>query len=104
MEESAEQNLVAISTRPSANSSALSVTLATTTTATATASVMGPACAATAATESLGELARGDVWFGWYFAPGGYVLGPALLLTVFLLGGALFEKVTGKPPTRGGGD
>ena len=43
-----------------------------------------------------GELARSDLWFGWYFAPGGVVLGPALILTVFLVGGAIFEKVTGK--------
>ena len=44
----------------------------------------------------VGELARSDLWFGWYFAPGGVVLGPALILTVFLVGGAIFEKVTGK--------
>lgn len=49
-----------------------------------------------AATPELVELARSDAWFGWYFAPGGFVLGPALLLTVFLVGGAVFEKVTGK--------
>ena len=76
--------------------------------ATATASVLDPGCAsavteaaATAATasESLGELARSDLWFGWYFAPGGVVLGPALILTAFFLGGALFEKITGRPPT-----
>ena len=49
-----------------------------------------------AATPELVELARSDAWFGWYFAPGGFVLGPALLLTIFLVGGAVFEKVTGK--------
>mmetsp|Transcript_692 Transcript_692/g.2690 ORF Transcript_692/g.2690 Transcript_692/m.2690 type:complete len:117 (-) Transcript_692:1597-1947(-) len=49
-----------------------------------------------AATPELVELARSDAWFGWYFAPGGFILGPALLLTIFLVGGAVFEKVTGK--------
>ena len=58
-----------------------------------------------AATPELVELARSDAWFGWYFAPGGFVLGPALLLTIFLVGGAVFEKVTGnavssKPPKK----
>ena len=59
------------------------------------ASVMAsPALAATP--PIVGELARSDLWFGWYFAPGGVVLGPALILTAFLVGGAIFEKVTGK--------
>ena len=40
------------------------------------------------------DLALSDAWFGWS-APGGVVLGPALLLTAFLLGQALFEKITG---------
>ena len=62
------------------------------------ASVMASSSPALAATTPpiVGELARSDLWFGWYFAPGGVVLGPALILTVFLVGGAIFEKVTGK--------
>ena len=61
------------------------------------ASVMASSSPALAATPPIvGELARSDLWFGWYFAPGGVVLGPALILTVFLVGGAIFEKVTGK--------
>ena len=46
------------------------------------------------------DLALSDAWFGWYFAPGGVVLGPALLLTAFLLGQALFEKITGTGPKK----
>ena len=61
------------------------------------ASVMASSSPALAATPTIvGELARSDLWFGWYFAPGGVVLGPALILTAFLVGGAVFEKVTGK--------
>ena len=61
------------------------------------ASVLASSSPALAATPPIvGELARSDLWFGWYFAPGGVVLGPALILTVFLVGGAIFEKVTGK--------
>ena len=44
--------------------------------------------------------ALSDAWFGWYFAPGGFALGPALFLTAFLLGQAVFEKVTGTGPSK----
>lgn len=60
------------------------------------ASVLASSPALAATPTIVGELARSDLWFGWYFAPGGVVLGPALILTVFLVGGAIFEKVTGK--------
>ena len=39
-----------------------------------------------------------DAWFGWYFAPGGVVLRPGLIFTAFILGQALFEKLTGTGP------
>ena len=60
------------------------------------ASVLASSPALAATPPIVGELARSDLWFGWYFAPGGVVLGPALILTAFLVGGAVFEKVTGK--------
>jgi hypothetical protein len=56
----------------------------------------GSAWASAAWSEPLMEVSRTDAWFGWYFAPGGVVLGPALIITAFLLGGALLEKLTGK--------
>ena len=46
----------------------------------------------------VGEREVRDAWFGWYFAPGGVVLGPALFFTVFIVGQALVEKVTGTGP------
>ena len=61
---------------------------------TTSSAVCAPAFAS--AGDRVADLALSDAWFGWYFAPGGFVLGPALLLTIFLVGGAVFEKVTGK--------
>lgn len=58
--------------------------------------VCAPALAS--AGERVADLALSDAWFGWYFAPGGVVLGPALFFTAFILGQALFEKLTGTGP------
>ena len=62
----------------------------------ATAAVCAPAFAS--AGDRVADLALSDAWFGWYFAPGGVVLGPALIFTAFILGQALFEKLTGTGP------
>ena len=62
--------------------------------------VASSACASAAAAPAH---ALSDAWFGWYFAPGGFALGPALFLTAFLLGQAVFEKVTGTGPTSSKG-
>ena len=59
-----------------------------------------PSHAAPPSPAPVADLALSDAWFGWYFAPGGVVLGPALLLTAFLLGQALFEKITGTGPKK----
>lgn len=58
--------------------------------------VCAPAFAS--AGDRVADLALSDAWFGWYFAPGGVVLGPALIFTAFILGQALFEKLTGTGP------
>jgi hypothetical protein len=58
------------------------------------ASVPAPAIAAS----QICDVALSDAWFGWYFAPGGVVLGPALFFAVWLLGQAAFEKITGTGP------
>lgn len=65
-------------------------------TSSATAVVCGPAFAS--AGDRVVDLALSDAWFGWYFAPGGVVLGPALFFTACIVGQALFEKLTGTGP------
>ena len=52
---------------------------------------------AVAAGDRVADLALSDAWFGWYFAPGGVVLGPALFFTVFIVGQALVERRGGEP-------
>ena len=63
---------------------------------TTSSAVCAPAFAS--AGDRVADLALSDAWFGWYFAPGGVVLGPALIFTAFILGQALFEKLTGTGP------
>ena len=59
--------------------------------------VCAPALAS-AGPSRVADFALSDAWFGWYFAPGGVVLGPALFFTAFILGQALVEKITGTGP------
>jgi hypothetical protein len=50
----------------------------------------------------IADVSLSDAWFGWYFAPGGVVLGPALFFTAFVVGQAVFEKLAGILGRKGG--
>ena len=43
-----------------------------------------------------------DVWWGWAFAPGGFVLGPSILFALYILGTLAFDLVAKKTKKKEG--
>ena len=62
---------------------------------TTSSAVCAPAFAS--AGDRVADLALSDAWFDSYFAPGGVVLGPALIFTAFILGHRALREAHGGP-------
>ena len=43
-----------------------------------------------------------DAWWGWAFAPGGFVLGPSILFALHILGQLAFDLVAKEDKEEGG--
>ena len=43
-----------------------------------------------------------DAWWGWAFAPGGFVLGPSILFALYILGTLAFDLVAKKTKKKEG--
>ena len=41
-----------------------------------------------------------DAWWGWAFAPGGFVLGPSILFALYILGTLIFDAVAKQMKTK----
>jgi len=41
-----------------------------------------------------------DAWWGWAFAPGGFVLGPSILFALYILGTLVFDLVKKQTKTK----